>query len=169
MPKRNGTRPLGIPTIVDRCAQAVVNNVLEPFWDARFEESSYGFRPGRGCHDAIAKLFCLARTNTTWPWVLDADTEGAFDYIRHAALLQALGNFPARGLIKQWLKAGYMEDAMRHPTDTGVPQGGVIIPYLLNVALHGMEHALGSSYTPPGVHRGPYALVRCADGTPVQA
>ena len=83
--------------------------------------------------------------------------------------MQALGNFPARGLIKQWLEAAYMEDAMRHPTDTRVPQGGVISPLLLNVVLHGMEHALGSSYTPRGVRRGPYALVRCADGIPVQA
>ncbi len=146
IPKRKGTRPLGIPTIVDRCVQAMVKNALEPFWEARFEGISYGFRPGRGCHYAIEKLFRLARTNTTRPWVLDADIEGAFNNIGHAALLQAIGNFPARGLIKQWLKAGYVEDAMRHPTDTGVPQGGVISPLLLNVALHGMEQALGSSY-----------------------
>ena len=89
--------------------------------------------------------------------------EGAFDNIGHSALLQALGNFPARGLIKQWLKAGYVEDAMRHPTETGVPQGGVISPLLLNVALHGMEQALGSSYTPRGTLRGTYAVVRYAD------
>src|SRR4030095_6869371 len=73
------------------------------------------------------------------------------------------GNFPARELLKQWLKAGYVEEEMLHPTDNGVPQGGVISPVLLNVALHGMEHALGISYTPKGVLRGPYALVRYAD------
>jgi RNA-directed DNA polymerase len=163
IPKRKGTRPLGIPTIVDRCVQAMVKNALEPFWEARFEGISYGFRPGRGCHDAIEKVFHLARPNTTRPWVLDADIEGAFNNIGHTALVQAIGNFPARGLIKQWLTAGYVEDEMLHPTETGVPQGGVISPLLLNVALHGMEQVLGTSYTPKGVLRGPYALVRYAD------
>src|SRR5215472_16914705 len=151
IPKRKDTRPLGIPTIVDRCVQAMVKNALEPFWETRFEGSSYGFRPGRGCHDAIQKLFSLARPNTTRPWVVDADIEGAFNNIGHAPLLQAIGNFPARELIKQWLKAGYVEAEMLHPTDTGVPQGGVISPLLLNVALHGMEQALGISHTPKGV------------------
>jgi RNA-directed DNA polymerase len=163
IPKRQGKRPLGIPTIVDRCVQAVVKNALEPFWEARFEGISYGFRPGRGCHDAIEKLFRLARTNTTRPWVVDADIEGAFNNIGHAALVQTIGNFPARELIKQWLEAGYVEEEMLYPTDTGVPQGGVISPLLLNIALHGMEQALGISYSPKGVLRGTYALVRYAD------
>jgi RNA-directed DNA polymerase len=79
------------------------------------------------------------------------------------ALMQAIGNFPARELIQQWLKAGYVEDALLQPTEAGVPQGGVISPVLLNVALHGMEHALGISYTPKGVRRGTYAVVRYAD------
>ena len=105
IPRRKGKRPLGIPTIVDRCVQAMVKNALEPFWEARFEGSSYGFRPGRGCHDAIERVFTLARPNTTRPWVLDADIEGAFNNIGHAALLQTMGNFSARELIKQWLKA----------------------------------------------------------------
>jgi RNA-directed DNA polymerase len=125
IPKRQGARPLGIPTIVDQCVQAMVKNALEPFWEAWFEGSSYGCRPGRGCHDAIESLFRLARPNTTRPWVVDADIEGAFNNIGHATLVQALGNFPARELIKQWLQAGYMEDEILHPTDTGVPQGGV--------------------------------------------
>jgi RNA-directed DNA polymerase len=160
IPKRNGKRPLGIPTIVDRCVQAMVKNALEPFWEARFEGISYGFRPGRGCHDAIQRAFTFARPNTTRPWVLDADIEGAFTHIGHAALLQAIGHFPARELIKQWLKAGYVEDEMLHPTEAGVPQGGVVSPLLLHVALHGMEQALGTSYTPRGVLRGTYAVVR---------
>ena len=163
IPKRKGRRPLGIPPIVDRCVQAMVKNALEPFWEARFEGSSYGFRPGRGCHDAIEKIFGLARPQTTRPWVVDADIEGAFNNIGHAALMRAIGNFPARELLKQWLKAGYVEEEMLHPTDTGVPQGGVISPLLLNVALHGMEQALGTSYTPRGVTRGTYAVVRYAD------
>src|SRR5499433_2646552 len=64
IPKRKGKRPLGIPTIVDRCVQAMVKNALEPFWETRFEGISYGFRPGRGCHDAIEKVFRVARSNT---------------------------------------------------------------------------------------------------------
>jgi RNA-directed DNA polymerase len=67
IPKRQGTRPLGLPTIVDRCVQALVKNALEPFGEARFEGSSYGFRSGRGCHDAIESLFRMARPNTTRP------------------------------------------------------------------------------------------------------
>jgi RNA-directed DNA polymerase len=111
----------------------------------------------------------VARPGTTRPWVLDAGIEGAFNNIGHAALGRAVGNFPARQLIHQWLKAGYVEEEMLHPTDTGVPHGGVISPVLLHVALHGMAHALGISYTPKGLLRGTYALVRYADGTPVQA
>ena len=79
IPKRRGKRPLGIPVIEDRCVQAMVKNALEPFWEARFEGISYGFRPGRGCHDAIEKIFRLARVNTRRPWVLEADIKGAFD------------------------------------------------------------------------------------------
>jgi RNA-directed DNA polymerase len=67
IPKRKGHRPLGIPTIVDRCVQAMVKNAFKPFWDARFEGSSDGFRPGRGCHDAIERVFRLARPGTTRP------------------------------------------------------------------------------------------------------
>lgn len=163
IPKRKGQRPLGIPPIVDRGVQAMVKNALEPFWKARFEGSSYGFRPGRGCHDAIERVFRVARPGTPRPWVVDADIEGAFNNIGHTALLQAIGNFPARELLKQWLKAGYVENEVLHATDTGVPQGGVISPLLLNVALPGMEQALATSYTPKGVLRGTYAVVRYAD------
>jgi RNA-directed DNA polymerase len=160
IPKRQGTRPLGIPTLVDRGGQALVNNALEPCWEARFEGISAGFRPGRGCHDAIENVFRLARPNTTRPWVLAADIEGACEHLGQTALVQAIGNFPARELIEQWLKAGYVEDEMRHPTEAGVPQGGVVSPRLLHVALHGLEQALGTSYTPKGGRRGTSALVR---------
>ena len=124
IPKRKGKRPLGIPTIEDRCVQAMVKNALEPFWEARFEGISYGFRPGRGCHDAIAKIFQLARPNKTRKWVLDADIEGAFNNIAHQALLETIGNLPARELIKQWLKAGYVEETMFHETEAGTLRVG---------------------------------------------
>ena len=163
IPKKQGQRPLGIPAIADRCVQAMVKNALEPYWEARFEGISYGFRPGRGCHDAIQKIFLAARGNTTRPWVLDADIEGAFDNIGHRALQGAIGNFPARELIKQWLKAGYVENGRLYPTETGCPQGGVISPLLLNIALHGMEQALGIVYNSYGQVKGKYILVRYAD------
>src|SRR4051794_24913743 len=69
-----------VPTMIDRATQAIVKNALEPFWEARFEGSSYGFRPGRGCHDAIARIYAIACPNKRKRWVLDADVEGAFDH-----------------------------------------------------------------------------------------
>jgi RNA-directed DNA polymerase len=82
IPKAHDTklRPLGIPVVVDRCLQAMIKNALEPAWEAKFEGSSYGFRPGRSGHDAIEKIFVLARPNKTKKWVLDADIRGAFDH-----------------------------------------------------------------------------------------
>jgi RNA-directed DNA polymerase len=164
IPKGGGKkRPLGIPTIHDRAMQAIVKNALEPYWEARFEPASYGFRPGRGCHDAIAKIFSIARPNKRKKWVLDADIEGAFDSISHERLLEVIGPFPARELIRQWLKAGYVEAGILHPTKAGAPQGGVISPLLMNIALHGMESALGVSYDKRGQLKGSRALVRYAD------
>jgi RNA-directed DNA polymerase len=108
IPKASGSklRPLGIPVVMDRCLQALVKNALEPAWEARLEGSSYGFRPGRSCHDAIGKIYALARPNKTKKWVLDADIRGAFDHISHDYLLKAIGPVPGRELIKHWLKAG---------------------------------------------------------------
>ena len=81
VPKSNGRRrPLGIPVIADRCLQALTVNALEPEWEARFEPKSYGFRPGRGCHDAIVAIHTTAsRTDAKRLWVLDADLAAAFD------------------------------------------------------------------------------------------
>jgi RNA-directed DNA polymerase len=167
--KANGRRrPLGIPVIADRALQALTVNALEPEWEARFEPRSYGFRPGRGCHDAIAVIFNTASGKTAKRlWVLDADLAAAFDQLDHAHLLGQLGGFPGRGLVAGWLRAGVVEQGRFTPTRRGSPQGGVISPLLMNVALHGMEQAAGVRYyagapTNETVRGGP-VLVRYAD------
>ena len=158
IPKKGSTgkrRPLGIAVIVDRCLQARVVNALQPEWEALFESRSYGFRPGRGCHDAIDAIFHVARgANPRRCWALDADLAAAFDRIDHPCLLSQLGTFPARGLIADWLKAGVIEEGRFTTTQEGTPQGGVVSPLLLNVALHGMEQAAGVRYQQSGVNAG---------------
>ena len=148
IPKSNGKqRPLGIPVVVDRVLQARVKNALEPEWEARFEPKSYGFRPGRGCHDAIEATYQVVKGRAPKRlWALDADLAAAFDRVDHDRLLEHLGSFPARGLIRDWLKAGVMDKGRFAPTEEGTPQGGIVSPLLLNVALHGMEQAAGVRY-----------------------
>jgi len=162
VPKSNGRRrPLGIPVIADRALQALALGALEPEWEARFEPRSYGFRPGRGCHDAIVAIHTTAsRRDAKRLWALDADLEAAFDRLGHDHILASLGTFPARGLVRQWLKAGVIEDGRFAPSGEGTPQGGVISPCLMNVALHGMEEAAGVRYWEG-------ATVRAVPGTPV--
>ncbi|MDF5756881.1 group II intron reverse transcriptase/maturase [Spongiactinospora sp. TRM90649] len=141
-------RPLGIPVVMDRCHQARIRNALEPEWEARFEPRSYGFRPGRSCQDAIESIFqATSQKLAKRLWVLDADLAAAFDHIDHSRLLEAIGSFPARDMIRDWLKAGMFEAGKGFsPTDEGTPQGGVISPCLLNIALHGLEEAAGVRY-----------------------
>jgi len=163
VPKSNGRRRgLGIPVIADRALQALAASALEPEWEARFEPRSYGFRPGRGCHDAIVAIHTSAsRQDARRLWVLDADLEAAFDRLSHDHILRSLGTFPARELVRRWLKAGVMEDGRVTLTREGVPQGGVISPVIMNVALHGMEQAAGVRYWEGG------ATLRAVPGTPV--
>ena len=165
IPKRGSStkrRPLGIPVVVDRARQARALNALEPEWEARFEPKSYGFRPGRGCHDAIQAIYQVVKgPGPRRLWILDADLAGAFDRIAHDHILRMLGTFPARGMVAQWLKAGVIEQVRLYRTEEGTPQGGVISPALLNIALHGMEQAAGVRYA-----RGDRQAALFAPGSP---
>ncbi len=136
-PGRDEKRPLGIPTIQDRAMQALIKLALEPYWEAQFEPNSFGFRPGRSAHDAISSIFNY--TSKKEKYVLDADIAKCFDKINHQYLLNNLECPHFRNIIKQWLKAGVLDNGVFDETDTGTPQGGVISPLLANIALHGME------------------------------
>jgi len=156
IPKPNGKkRPLGIPTVRDRIEQAIVKNSLEPEWEAVFEQHSYGFRPGRSCHDAIEQCFNKVGFNRAGGHiqVLEADIKGFFDNIAHESILTMLGNFPKRELIKGWLKAGFVFQGKLNPTEQGTPQGGVISPLLANIGLHGLETFIKATNPKFGVVR----------------
>ncbi len=144
-------RGLGIPVMYDRAHQALAKLALEPEWEAKFEPNSYGFRPGRGCHDALAAIY----TNIVHKpkYVLDADIAKCFDRINHQALLEKLATFPQlRRPIAAWLKAGVMDEETLFPTTEGTPQGGVISPLLANIALHGLETAVKKAF-PQSIRR----------------
>ena len=164
--KKNGKlRPLGLPTIIDRCRQALVKSALEPYWEAIFESSSYGFRPGRSAHDAIERIFSIANPRCKRVWVLDADIKGAFDNIDHKYLLSRIGGFPAKNWIAKWLTSGVMEQNQLQATISGTPQGGIISPLLANIAFHGMEDVLGITHHEKGGVKteSEYNLVKYAD------
>jgi len=128
-PGRDEKRPLGIPVMYDRALQGLVKLALEPEWEAYFEPNSYGFRPGRGCHDAIAAIFNSIRFKPKW--ILDADIAKCFDLIDHQALLLKLNTSSTfRKQIRAWLKAGVVDAGQLVATLEGTPQGGVISPLL---------------------------------------
>jgi RNA-directed DNA polymerase len=144
-PGKTEKRPLGIlgiPTMKDRMNQALFKLALEPEWEAKFEPNSYGFRPGRGCHDAIKQIYLAISKKPKY--VLDADIRKCFDKINHSKLLQKMafnkGKF--HGQIKAWLESGVVDAEVWTETEAGTPQGGVISPLLANIALHGMENML---------------------------
>jgi RNA-directed DNA polymerase len=144
-PGKEEKRPLGIPPMVERCKQFLAKMALEPEWEAKFEPNSYGFRPGRSCQDAKQAIFNIIKSKPKF--VFDADIKGAFDNICQEKLLAKLQTYPQlRRAIKAWLKAGVMDDNNFSPTEKGTPQGGVISPLLMNIALHGMEQTITEEY-----------------------
>jgi RNA-directed DNA polymerase len=143
-PGRSEKRGLGIPTMEDRARQSLLKLALEPEWEAKFEPNSYGFRPGRSCHDVKVAIFDSIRYKPKY--VLDADIAKCFDRINHEVLLQKLNTTPAIARqIRAWLKSGALDKGDWTPTNEGTPQAGalvrrVISPLLANIALHGLEN-----------------------------
>ena len=142
-PGKKEKRPLGIPVMHDRATQALVKAALEPQWEWKFEPNSYGFRPGRGAHDAVEAIYgCIKQKSK---YVLDADISKCFDKINHSRLLAKMDTFPKiRRQVRAWLKSDVC-DFVKHertPTVAGTPQGGVASPLLANIALHGMEEMI---------------------------
>ena len=153
-PGRNERQSLDIPIIRDRAKQALLKLALEPEWEAKFEPNSYGFRPGRSCHDAIEAVFVTIRTQYSKSgidkWVLNADLKGCFDNINHDYLLKKLDTNPKlKSQISAWLKAGIFEGYLTtdkyeevKTNQSGTPQGNIITPLLANIVLDGLEEHL---------------------------
>lgn len=155
-PEKSEKRLLGIPSITDRAKQYLVLQALEPEWEAKFEPNSYGFRPGRSCHDAVVAIFGhlrLGNTNHFRKYVLNTNLKKGFDNLNHDYLLQKLNTTPdIEGQVKSWLEAGIIttsaDEKAKASTQPltknliGTPQGDIISPFLTNVALHGMENHL---------------------------
>lgn len=138
IPKSNNEkRPLGIPTIKDRIMQTIVKNALEPEWEARFEATSFGFRPGKSTMDAITQIRRVIQGKSTSPWILDADISKCFDNISHVPILQRIPVF--KTIINRWLKSKVISLGKWMTTIKGTPQGGIISPLLANIALDGMD------------------------------
>lgn len=140
IPKKNGKRrPLGIPTMKDRAMQALHLLALEPIAETQADKNSYGFRPRRSAADAIGQCFnCLANRMCA-TWILEGDIKACFDEIDHEWLITHVPMDTQ--VLGQWLAAGYMEDGALYPTEDGTPQGGIISPTLMNLALDGLEEA----------------------------
>lgn len=149
-------RPLGIPAVRDRVAQEVLRRLLSPIFEAKFHDHSFGFRPGRSCHQAVEKVLELGKQG--YRYVLDADIAGFFDNLSHKAIMRELADVVADGnilrLVEKFLRAGVMEGGKFQRTRVGTPQGGVASPLLANIALNVLDWQL---------HEQGFRFVRYAD------
>lgn len=143
IPKKNGKkRPLSIPTMTDRAMQALHKMALEPVAETLADPNSYGFRPYRGCADAIAQCFITLAKKASPVWVLEADIKACFDEISHEWMIE---HIPMdKEILTKWLAAGYVEDGKLYPTGRGTPQGGIASPTLANMVLDGLERTARS-------------------------
>ena len=146
-PGTHQQRPLGIPTVRDRVVQAAVRNVLEPIFERDFAPQSYGFRPGRSCQDALARVDELLKAGYTY--VVDADLKSYFDTIPHDKLMDQLRQKVADGrvlaLIEAFLKAGILDGQEEWTPEEGSPQGSVISPLLSNIYLNPLDHRMAAA------------------------
>jgi len=157
IPKGDGrTRPLGIPVVKDRIAQTAVKLVLEPIFEAAFCPASYGFRPGRGCRDALHEVDRLLKEGFTF--VVDADLEGYFDSLPHERLMdrveEQVSDGRILGLLRGWLGQEILRGMERWTPIAGTPQGAVISPLLANIYLHPLDERMAAQG---------YRMVRYAD------
>jgi len=155
-PGSNEQRPLGIPTVRDRVVQGAVRHVMEPIFEKEFAEHSYGFRPGRGCKDALRRVDELLKQG--YVYVVDADLKSYFDTIPHERLMSRLRERIADGrllgLIESFLKAGILDGLEEWEPEAGAPQGAVLSPLLSNIYLDPLDHQLAAQG---------FAMVRYAD------
>jgi RNA-directed DNA polymerase len=155
-PGTHETRPLGIPTVRDRVVQASVVKVIEPIFEREFAEHNYGFRPGRGCKDALRRVDRLLKEG--YGYVVDADLKSYFDTIPHDRLRTRLKERIADGsvltLIEAFLKAGILDGMTEWTPEAGAPQGAVLSPLLSNIYLNPLDHAMA---------QGGFEMVRYAD------
>lgn len=159
IPKSGGKlRRLGIATITDRVVQASLKLVLEPIFEADFLPCSYGFRPGRRAHDAVAEIRYLATRPRCYEWIVEGDIKACFDEIDHVALMgRVRGRIADKrvlDLVKAFLKAGILgEDRHLRATNTGTPQGSILSPLLSNVALSGLDEHIARRPGGPATNR----------------
>jgi RNA-directed DNA polymerase len=155
-PGTSEKRPLGIPAVQDRVVQTALRNVIEPIFEAEFAPSSYGFRPNRGCKDALRRVEELLREGQVW--VVDADLKSYFDTIPHQELMERVEHRVADGrvlkLVESFLKQGIMEGMQSWTPEQGSPQGAVISPMLSNIYLNPLDHLMAEAG---------YEMIRYAD------
>jgi len=154
-PGTNKKRPLGIPTVKDRCVQTLLKMLMEPIWEADFFYFSNGFRPGRCTMDCVQPLYSLCNTTTGYRWVIEGDIKACFDRIPHdklvAEVARRIADPHVLKLMRSFLKSGIMDHGKLAPSEEGTPQGGIVSPLLANIYLHRFDQWYSDHYGMPDV------------------